>query len=87
MNEEVILNEKNSPSVDVILPNYNKGKYLKEAINSVIEQTYRNWNLYIIDDNSTDNSIQIIDQFLLKAQLKRQYFCLNKKKDFILLKM
>ena len=49
--------------VDVILPNYNKAKFLEEAINSVITQTYKNWHLYIVDDHSTDNSRQIIDKF------------------------
>ena len=82
MNEEVALKEENDPSVDVILPNYNKGKYLKEAINSVIEQTYRNWNLYIIDDNSTDNSIQIIDQFLNLKNIKVIKLYKNKGPSF-----
>ena len=48
---------------DVILPNYNKAKFLEEAIGSVVAQTYKNWHLYIIDDNSTDNSKKIIDKF------------------------
>ena len=34
-----------TPYVDIIVPNYNKGKYLKEAINSVINQTYKRFNL------------------------------------------
>ena len=49
------------PYVDVILPNYNKGKFLEESINSVITQTYKNWKLYILDDCSSDNSLKIID--------------------------
>ena len=52
---------REKPFVDIILPNYNKGKFLEEAINSVISQTYKNWHLYIIDDNSFDNSNKIID--------------------------
>ena len=54
---------KKEPFVDVILPNYNKAKFLKESINSVIFQTYRNWHLYIIDDHSNDNSLKIINKF------------------------
>ena len=53
---------RKKPFVDIILPNYNKGKFLEEAINSVIAQTYKNWHLYIIDDNSSDNSSEIIDK-------------------------
>ena len=53
----------NEPFVDVILPNYNKSKFIEDAINSVIAQTYNNWHLYIIDDNSTDNSVEAINKF------------------------
>ena len=63
MDEKFILKEKNNPSVDIILPNYNKGEFLEEAINSLISQTYKNWHTYIIDDNSNDNSWPIIKKF------------------------
>ena len=53
----------NEPFVDVILPNYNKSKFIEEAINSVIAQTYNSWHLYIIDDNSTDSSVEVINKF------------------------
>tara|TARA_B110000014_G_C20086512_1_gene568329 strand:- start:178 stop:954 length:777 start_codon:yes stop_codon:yes gene_type:complete len=53
----------NKTFVDVILPNYNKEQFLEEAIGSVVEQTYKNWHLYIIDDNSNDNSKKIINKF------------------------
>ena len=52
------------PLVDVILPNYNKAEFLEESINSVINQTYKNWHLYIVDDHSNDNSAKVIDKFL-----------------------
>ena len=52
-----------SENVDIIIPNYNKGIYLKDCISSVIKQTYKNWFLYIIDDCSIDNSLQILDSF------------------------
>ena len=71
--------------VDVILPNYNKTEFLEEAINSVITQIYKNWHLYIIDDNSSDNSEKIIDKFsnlknvtIIKLQKnKGPSFCRN----------
>ncbi len=50
-------------SVDVILPNYNKFNFLEEAINSVLAQTFKNWHMYIIDDHSTDNSVETINKF------------------------
>ena len=63
MNKDLSLKDKNYPKVDVILPNYNKSKFLEEAINSVINQTYKNWHMYVIDDHSTDNSWSIIQKF------------------------
>ena len=58
-------NSKNGegPFVDVILANFNKRDYVEEAILSVINQTYKNWKLYIIDDNSNDKSLEIINKF------------------------
>ena len=45
----------NSTDVDVIIPNFNKGIYLDECINSVLKQDFQSWKLYIIDDNSSDS--------------------------------
>ncbi len=56
--------------VDIILPNYNKGNYLEEAINSVLKQTYTNWFLYIIDDCSSDNSIKVLEKFVDHKNIK-----------------
>ena len=63
MSEQPSLKEKKDSFVDIILPNYNKGKFIEEAINSAINQTYKNWNLYIIDDHSSDNSGEISISF------------------------
>lgn len=46
--------------VSVIMPNYNCEKFLEETINSVINQTYKNWELLIVDDCSTDGSVEVI---------------------------
>jgi teichuronic acid biosynthesis glycosyltransferase TuaG len=49
--------------VSVIMPAYNSEAFISEAINSVISQTYKNWELLIIDDASTDSTRNIIQQF------------------------
>ena len=48
------------------MPNYNKGKFINKAIQSVLNQTYNNWKLYIVDDNSNDNSIKILKKYKKK---------------------
>jgi len=83
MSEEIFLkNQNNKPIVDIILPNYNKGEYLNEAINSVFNQTLKNWKLYIIDDNSTDNSINIINKFSQSEKIKIIKLSKNKGPSF-----
>ena len=49
--------------VSIILANYNEEKYIAEAIESVINQTYTNWELIIVDDASTDRSQDIINSY------------------------
>lgn len=49
--------------VSIIMPNYNSSKFIKKTIDSVISQTYTNWELIIADDCSTDDSISIINNF------------------------
>ena len=68
---------KNPPHIDIIMPNFNKGKFIEESINSVIYQTYNNWKLLIIDDNSNDNSKKIINNY---KNHKIEIIYLNKNK-------
>ncbi len=49
--------------VSIIMPSYNTAKYIKETIESVINQTYTNWELLIVDDCSTDNTDEIVKKF------------------------
>ena len=52
------------PLVSIIVSCYNQGLYLKEAINSILEQTYKEWECIIIDDGSTDTTSTIIHKFV-----------------------
>jgi glycosyltransferase involved in cell wall biosynthesis len=49
--------------ISIIVPNYNKGKYIAECLTSCLNQTYENLQLIIIDNESTDNSVEIIKEF------------------------
>ena len=75
-------NKNTSENVDIIIPNYNKGIYLKDCVSSVINQTYKNWFLYIIDDCSTDNSLQILDSFKKNDNIKIVKLNKNKGPSF-----
>jgi len=44
--------------VDIIIPSYNRKSFLERAVNSVYNQTYKNWNLIIVDDASTDGTCE-----------------------------
>ena len=50
-----------SPKVSIIMTTYNGGKYIFETIESIRNQTYKNWELIVIDDGSTDNTCDIIN--------------------------
>jgi glycosyltransferase involved in cell wall biosynthesis len=49
--------------ISVIVPNYNHAKFLKERIDSILNQTFQDFELIILDDCSTDNSIEIIESY------------------------
>jgi teichuronic acid biosynthesis glycosyltransferase TuaG len=53
----------NGPLVSIITPVYNSEKFISETIQSVLNQTYENWEHLIVDDCSTDNSWEIINSF------------------------
>lgn len=56
-----------STFVSVIIPTYNRASVLKRAINSVLNQTYKNIELIIIDDGSTDETQELLDQLNLES--------------------
>ena len=66
--------------VSIIMPSYNTGKFIKETIESVLSQTYSNWELIIVDDCSTDNTDEIVKPYLENERIK--YF--KNEKNIIL---
>ena len=56
---------KNDNLVSIITPAHNSSLYIKEMIKSIINQTYKNWELLITDDYSSDNTIEIIESYIV----------------------
>ncbi len=51
------------PLVSILIPNYNKAPYIRETLDSVIAQTYSNWECIVVDDHSTDESWGILEEY------------------------
>ncbi|HEY4309116.1 MAG TPA: glycosyltransferase [Pirellulales bacterium] len=60
----------NPATVSVVIATYNYGAYIGEAIQSVLEQSYTGFELHIIDDGSTDDTQQIVSEFLSDARVR-----------------
>ena len=72
--------------VSILVNNYNNEKYIKNCINSCLDQTYKNIEVIIYDDNSSDRSISIIDKFkdkrIKKIFNKKKYSKSNSRNQF-----
>lgn len=55
--------KKEDITFSIVMPNYNNAGWIDKTIESILNQTYQNWKLYIIDDISTDNSIEVIKKY------------------------
>ena len=51
------------PFFSIIIPLYNKASYVRKAVESVLEQTYHDWELIVVDDGSTDGSTEIVSKY------------------------
>ena len=75
--------DENSEKITVIMPVYNASKYLAESIESILNQSYRNYFFYIINDKSTDNSLDIILEYAKKdSRIKVVDFEENKGQSY-----
>lgn len=63
--------------VSIITPAYNCGRFIAETIRSVLNQTHQDWEMLIVDDCSSDNTREIVEEFC-KADPRIKYHCLQK---------
>ena len=59
------------PKVSIGMPVYNGEKYLRQALTSIIKQTFQDWELIIVNDCSSDSSLQIMEEFRRKDKANR----------------
>lgn len=55
-----------SPTISIVVPSYNVSRYIGTAIESVLAQTYNDWELLVTDDASTDNTCEIVERYVAK---------------------
>lgn len=55
-----------SPIVSIIIPLYNKEKWIERTLSSIVNQSFTDWEAIIVDDGSTDRSVEVVESFILK---------------------
>ena len=70
--------ESSFPLVTIIIPSYNHSKWIGDSIESVLHQTYKNIELIIVDDGSSDNSKEVINRYISDSRVKTIYKQKNK---------
>lgn len=70
-----------APLFTIIIPTFNRAKLLGNAINSVLEQAYTDWELIIIDDGSTDNTRQVVQSFINRHNNIQYFYQENKERS------
>ena len=63
--------EANQPLVSIIIPCYNAERWVQEAIESCLNQTYPNVEIIVVDDGSTDGSLEVLRRYCHESGLKR----------------
>lgn len=74
-------------NITILMATYNGAKFLKQQVDSIINQTYKNWTLYICDDGSSDDTLDIIKNYIKEDQriklYKKKYIKRGAKFSFI----
>jgi glycosyltransferase involved in cell wall biosynthesis len=71
-----------NPIVSIIIPAYNYGQFISECLDSVIAQTFSNWECIVVDNGSTDNTAEIVKSYAAKESRISYYFTEQKGVSF-----
>ena len=71
--------QKNNILVSIIIVNFNNAKLLKDCLNSIFIQNYKNKQIIVVDDNSNDNSLNVLNKYKKNITILK-----NKKKKLIM---
>ena len=69
-------------SVEIILPNYNSSPYIEKTLDSIINQSFKNWKLLIVDDHSNNETNDIIKKYISNKKIKIIWLKKNKGAGF-----
>lgn len=75
--------EEKKNLVSIIVPIYNTGKYLQDALDSILSQTYQNWEALLVNDGSTDDSAEVCKEYVTKDSRFR-YIAKDKNEGLLL---
>jgi|LSQX01.3.fsa_nt_gb glycosyltransferase involved in cell wall biosynthesis len=64
--------------ISIVIPMYNSANYIEQLLDSISNQTYKNFEIIIVDDGSTDNSVNIVNKYLSESCIK---YCITKQKN------
>ena len=70
--------QKTVPAVSIIIPMYNAEKYVGELLESILAQTFKDFEVIVVDDCSTDNSCAVVERYFSKFKGKLQLLCSEK---------
>src|SRR6516165_4112189 len=76
------MNETTTPKVSVIVPNYNHARFLPQRLDSILGQTFQNFEMILLDDCSTDESRLILDKYRSNPRVKIEFNPANSGNTF-----
>src|SRR5258708_17607669 len=73
LNKKGIMSRETAPTVSVIVPNYNHARYLRKRIESLLRQTYQDFEVILLDDCSTDVSREVLASYQDNPRVRVEY--------------